>query len=510
MSFDFFNKLKEELLNIDEDLYEDLEDDYENIIEVDNSYINNLTLFSQGLFLRDANEEEIIELFSKAYEEDQLKSLKILFFIRDKEKGLGERRIFRVILNYLGSINSEILKENLSLVPYYGRWDDLYALFDTKLESEAIELIKERLNMDLNSDTPTTLAKWLKSENTSSKESKQLAKRTRQLLNMTPKEYRTTLSCIRNKLNIVETSISKGNWSNIQYGNMTFKSINKYEKAFIRHDYNRYTEYKTLYKRLVGEIKERGNTLAESNSPYLYVKDLITTGNISETYEYKEYIKEYSGDTIVTIGLSQNRILKKQNIDILYGGVGTALYLIRSNRGRYKNYIITMMPKPNLKKICHHSEEEKIKEIIKSSICNEINIESALDLILFSAIKHNIKQEDIPKRLLFIFDPYCKISMLSRGNNVNMPYFINASEFERIKDKWTYANLKMPHLIFWNIDKYRENSNIVKYNDYFTYAFGYSNEVFSSLLNDKSTSTIDILNRMINNKRYSLIKELVK
>ena len=187
MSFELFNKLKEDIINIDENLYEDLEEDYNEIIEIDNTSIHNLNFFSKGMFLRDINEEDIIELFSKAYEEDEKKALKILFFIRDKEKGLGERRVFRVCLNYLGNIDSNILKENLSLIPHYGRWDDLYSLFDTKLENETIKLIKDTLNKDLNSLAPSTLAKWLKSENTSSPESRRLGKKTRLLLNISSK-----------------------------------------------------------------------------------------------------------------------------------------------------------------------------------------------------------------------------------------------------------------------------------------------------------------------------------
>ena len=72
-------------------LYEDLEEDYNEIVEIDNTAIHNLNFFSKGMFLRNINEKDIIEFFSKAYEEDEKKALKILFFIRDKEKGLGEK-----------------------------------------------------------------------------------------------------------------------------------------------------------------------------------------------------------------------------------------------------------------------------------------------------------------------------------------------------------------------------------------------------------------------------------
>ena len=42
MSFELFNKLKEDIINIDENLYEDLEEDYNEIIEIDNTSIHNL------------------------------------------------------------------------------------------------------------------------------------------------------------------------------------------------------------------------------------------------------------------------------------------------------------------------------------------------------------------------------------------------------------------------------------------------------------------------------------
>ena len=36
MSFELFNKLKEDIINIDENLYEDLEEDYNEIVDIDN------------------------------------------------------------------------------------------------------------------------------------------------------------------------------------------------------------------------------------------------------------------------------------------------------------------------------------------------------------------------------------------------------------------------------------------------------------------------------------------
>ena len=95
VSFELFNKLKDEIINIDENLYEDLEEDYNEIVEIDNTAIHNLNFFSKGMFLRNINEKDIIEFFSKAYEEDEKKALKnsLLLGIRkrdlEREKFLG-------------------------------------------------------------------------------------------------------------------------------------------------------------------------------------------------------------------------------------------------------------------------------------------------------------------------------------------------------------------------------------------------------------------------------------
>ena len=157
-----------------------------------NSYV--LDYFAQGSALRNRNEQEIIKMFGKSFFEDPLLTMKILFYSRDVRGGQGERDTFRTIINHLAKCENEILNKNIHLIPEFGRWDDLYALFDTKLEDKAIELIRKQLANDIISNSPSLLAKWLKSENTSSKESRRLGNITRKKLGMTPKQYRKILS----------------------------------------------------------------------------------------------------------------------------------------------------------------------------------------------------------------------------------------------------------------------------------------------------------------------------
>ena len=54
-----------------------------------------------------------------------------------------------------------VVKRNLDLIPEYGRWDDLFALFGTPLQEDALKLIKTQIAKDMKSEAPSLLAKWI-------------------------------------------------------------------------------------------------------------------------------------------------------------------------------------------------------------------------------------------------------------------------------------------------------------------------------------------------------------
>lgn len=64
-----------------------------------------LDLFSAIGAIRSSTEKDIIDRFVKAYSEDKNLAVKTLFFARDVREGLGERRVFRIILNYLANMS---------------------------------------------------------------------------------------------------------------------------------------------------------------------------------------------------------------------------------------------------------------------------------------------------------------------------------------------------------------------------------------------------------------------
>ena len=106
------------------------------------TYSDCLDLFATIGALRSSNEQEIISRFVRAFTEDPNLALKTLFFARDVRGGLGERKVFRVCLQWLAHNAPASTKKNIPYVAEFGRWDDLLSLLGTPCEKDAMLLIK--------------------------------------------------------------------------------------------------------------------------------------------------------------------------------------------------------------------------------------------------------------------------------------------------------------------------------------------------------------------------------
>lgn len=99
--------------------------------------------------LRKMSDEEVVKRFKKAFCEDQILAMRWLFYARDCREGLGERRLFRVVLNNLAHTNPEIVIRVVPLVAEYGREDDLWCLLDTECKEYVLDYCAKKLNNDI-------------------------------------------------------------------------------------------------------------------------------------------------------------------------------------------------------------------------------------------------------------------------------------------------------------------------------------------------------------------------
>ncbi|MEC0031190.1 DUF2828 family protein [Bacillus cereus] len=450
-----------------------------------------LDFFAQGGAMRNRSDMDIITMFSKAFAEDELLALRTLFYFRDIREGQGERNTFKVVIKYLADTYPHILVKNLELVPVYGRWDDMYALIDTQLQSQALSVMKRQFLLDIESDRPSLLGKWLKSENASSKETQRLAAITRKAFGLTSKSYRKSLSLLRKRIDIVESKMSSNQWENIEYGKLPSRAGMIYRNAFYRQDEERYDAYvQSLTK---GEAKINANTL--------YPHEIVSKVWSMSSYDRQaalfdamwKSLPDYIGDR------KENSLAMVDVSGSMYGtpitvSIALGLYLAERNKGNFHNHFMTFSERPQMQKVVGNTIADKVANMRRADWGYSTDIEKAFNLLLSTAIKYNVPQEEMIDKLYIITDM-----------EFNQCSSRNATIFNHMKEKYEEHGYKLPKLVFWNVDA-RNTQFPIKMNDEgVQLVSGFSPSIFKSLMNDKFVSPYDLMLEVINAERYQAI-----
>ena len=86
-----------------------------------------LDLFGTIGAMREKSEDDIITVFQQAFNENPVLAVRMAFYARNiRSGGLGERRVFRVILKWLANNYPTIVLDNMDKIVEHGRFDDFY------------------------------------------------------------------------------------------------------------------------------------------------------------------------------------------------------------------------------------------------------------------------------------------------------------------------------------------------------------------------------------------------
>ena len=126
--------------------------------------------------------------------------------------------------------------------------------------------------------------KWLKSENTSSQESRRLGKLTRQHLGVTSRQYRKMLSEGRRKTKVLERLMSANEWDKIDFSKIPSRAGMIYKNAFARHDLERIRQGATQsYEDFAKDKNTKVN--AKALYPFDVTKQAMEFGHWGDYYD---------------------------------------------------------------------------------------------------------------------------------------------------------------------------------------------------------------------------------
>lgn len=475
-------------------------------------------MFALGGAMRTRSDEDVILMFQKAYKENPIYAMKCLFYLRDVRGGQGERRFFRTVMKYMAKYNADAIRDMIQHIPEYGRWDDLYVFVDTPLEKDAFEFIKGQLALDVQCKTPSLLGKWLKSENTSSAESRKLAHITKTYMGMTSRQYRKTLSILRARINIVERLMSENRWDEIEFDKIPSRAGLIYKNAFARHDIEREKNGARTYEDFAKDTTTKVN--AKALYPYEVVDKALNrmrgtwgpnTVALDDTdrlmiNKYWDNLADYfngktfNGMAIVDTSGSMCGSEASAPINV---AISLGMYCAEKAKGPFQNHFISFESNPHFIEVEGVDFCDKVYRVSRAPWGDSTNIEGAFDMMLDVAITNHCTQDEIPQNLIVISDMefnYCVSSNAYRSSWGGGG--VNDTLFEKMRAKWAAHGYAMPHLVFWNVQA-RQNNIPMRDEKNVSYVSGMSPVIYEMLLSGKTAQ--DLMYEKLDSERYAPI-----
>lgn len=466
-------------------------------------------LFAFGAAYRNRSDEDCIVLFSNAYNENPTLAIKCLFYIRDIREGQGERRFFRTCFNWLCKEHPEHARKLIGYLPEYGRYDDLwYATEGTELWRNVIAIIEDQLALDLDSKTPSLLAKWLPSENTSSYTTKHMAKKICSSLGISNKKYRKSLSTLREKIQIVEKLMSEGRWDEIKFDKIPSKAGLIYKNAFARRD--------IIAKRYENFIKSDKTTV---NTKALYPYEIVAKA--TETFDYwghnrlseldietlqkywdnlPNYFEGGHNQSILCVIDTSGSMTGSQASAPINVAISLGMYAGERCTGPFKDHYISFSNKPQLIHIEGANFVDKVKRIYATNLCENTNLSAVFELLKETALANPGAAADLPDTIVVISDMEIDSGASEdwRAHYKGWTAKTAATEMEKIRLNWASFGLKLPKLVYWNVDA--RNNTILDSGDSVSFVSGFSPIIFQQVI--QGVTGVELMMRILESDRY--------
>lgn len=466
-----------------------------------------LDLFATVGALRHAEDRDVISRFLRAYTEDPDMSMKCLFYARDVRGGLGERRVFRTILQWLAAQHPRSVVKNLEYIAEFGRFDDTLCLMGTPCEGPLMQYIKKQLELDLDAlekgESVSLLAKWLPSVNASNAETVRHAKRIAKTLGMTDAQYRKTLVQLRAKIRIIENNLRERDYT-FDYAQQPSKAMFKYRRAFARNDHERYTEF--LHKVQRGEATMHTGTLL----PYELVDPYLGEYHRSIYSSFMRSISQEEANTLNTTWAALPDFTNGENALVIVDtsasmywandptpasvALSLGLYFAERNTGAFANHFIEFSDDPQLIEIKGETFVDRLRYIASFNEVGSTNLESVFDLILDAAVRNHVPQKELPSTLYIISD----MEFNRCVRNADM------TNFENAKKKFAAHGYQLPNIVFWNVASRNTQQPVTMNEQGVALVSGSSPRIFS-MLSSGTLSPYAFMLEVLGSERYEKI-----
>jgi hypothetical protein len=467
----------------------------ENGMVTNSTSLNNcVDLFFQIGAMRGQDKTRLINAFTKAFGENPLTAMRLLFWARDVRGGAGERQIFKDIVTYLANNRAEVMRKNIHLISEFGRWDDMLVLIGTSLEKDALEVIAKGL-----ADKNGLCAKWMPRPNVKNREAKRQANAIRTFLGMSPKEYRKMLVELSNT---VEQLMCANEWSAIEYSKLPSKAMSDLMKAFSKHDKDRFGAYLTSLEK--GETKINAGAVY----PYDIVKNM-NQGNARGANAQWDALPNYMDGNeervIPLVDVSSSMTCsagENPSVTCMDVAISLGLYISERNVGPFKDAFITFHDSPSLE-VVKGNLNERYNQMAHAKWGGSTNLQGAFKVLLDKAVSARVSQSEMPTMMLILSDMEFNAAV-SGGWGRSGSWDLTAQEM--IEKMYAEAGYVVPKIVYWNIHSRGDKNKPVQFDKQGTaLVSGFSPALLTSLLGGKDMTPLSMMMDVIGSPRYSTV-----
>ena len=469
-----------------------------------------LDFFAVAGGMRYRSTADQIRLFERAYIETPELAMKLLFHLRDIRGGMGERKLFRTLLRHVAFTWPESARKNVDYIAEFGRWDDVLCLLGTPAKKQAVQVIKNQLAEDEaalhrreagEEDAHISLlAKWLPSDNTSSRRTRMTAQKLIAALGMTAKEYRSLVTALRARIGLAECHLTRKQPERINYEAVPAQAMLKYRSAFHRHDDSRFTEY--LADVSAGEKVIHADTLFPYEILRPFFANRCTSIQDAQAADVLEQLWSYLPGTVgnvnaISVVDTSGSMYWTRNEKTLVPALisqAMGIYCAERCRGLFHNHVITFESTPHLVEIHGSTLRDKLKYIHSLRWGFSTNLEAVFDLILRTAVDNDVKQNELPSVIYIFSDMEFNCCMRNADKTV----------YDSARELFEAYGYEMPAVVFHNVNSWQMQTPVTAHTRGTALSSGAGVHTMAHKF-DGNITPMEHMLRVLNSERYAMI-----
>jgi hypothetical protein len=423
--------------------------------------------------------KNITQEFDAAFQHDPVLTLKVLFWARDARGGAGERETFRILFNRLCELDLKMAIRLLTLVPIYGRWDDLLSITHPVVSAVVLGYYADELHKG-----DALASKWAPRQGP-------IANKLRKLLGLkTPKEYR---QLVVNQCRTVEQSMCARQWHNIHYEHVPSLAGARYQKAFSKNDAARYNAWKETLKAGTGRVNSR------ALFPYDVLKSLRNGDTQVAQAQWDSLPNLLGSDNILPMVDTSGSMLSRVGADSKSSltcadvALSLGLYVSDKQQGAFKDLILTFSGDSHLQRL-EGNLSQKLTQLSQAHWGMNTSIERAFREILRVAVMGNVPNSEMPKIILVLSD----LEFDSSSDANQMAWSMAQETFQR-------HGYTTPKIVWWNLNARAGNFPVRQHATGAALVSGFSPSILKSVLKCEEFSPLNVMMETLNNSRYESV-----